>query len=159
MSVNLSETSLVDELGNGASGWVSVSDVWLNSSQQSGGGLVDSNEDGVVDLSESEQLEDLLFLWCNGIDTLSSDDKEDLWFGRNVDLAGSLGGSDLLDDGLLVLLVSLMMSLSSLEPVSLEGLDVLSASFSVSLQLVFPLLGSLLLLLQGLWNWSPTVKP
>ena len=73
LSVDLSETSLVDELGNGASSWVSVSDVWLDSSQQSGSGLVDSYEDGVVDLSESEQLKDLLLLWCNGIDTLSSD--------------------------------------------------------------------------------------
>jgi hypothetical protein len=55
---NLSETSLVDEFLDGFSGWVSEGDVWLDSSQQVGGSLVYSDENSVVDLSQSQQSED-----------------------------------------------------------------------------------------------------
>lgn len=158
-SVNLAETSLVDQLRDGASGGVAESNVRLDSAEKGFSGLVSSDEDGVVDLSQSQKLKDLSLLGGNGVDTLSSDHEEQLGFGRNVDLAGSLGSTDLLDDISFSLGVSVVVGLTSLEPVGLQGVNVLLAVSSGLLKLDFPLAVSLLLLLEGLGNRSPKVKP
>lgn len=158
LSVDLAETSLVNQSGDGRSGRIAEGDVRLDLSKEVLGSLVSSNEDSVVNLSESEQLEDLLLSRRDGIDTLSSDDEENLWLGRDVDLALCLGFSDLLDSLSLGLDEVLVVSLSSLLPVSLEGLNILSSGFSGLSKFLLPLLVSLLLLLQAFWNWSPAVK-
>ncbi len=72
---NLSETSLVDEFLDGFSGWVSEGDVWLDSSQQVGGSLVYSDENSVVDLSQSQQSEDSDWLGIKFVNTSDSDNK------------------------------------------------------------------------------------
>lgn len=69
-SVNLTGSSLVDELGDGLSSWVSIGDEWLDHLEHVGGGLVQLDEDTVVDLSKSEQLQDLLWLWSKLVDTI-----------------------------------------------------------------------------------------
>lgn len=68
-SSNLSVSSLVDEILDGLSSWVSISDEWLDSSDHGHGGLVHSHENGVVKLSKSQQLHDLLALWAQLVDT------------------------------------------------------------------------------------------
>lgn len=50
LSLDLSVSSLVDELGDGLSVWNSVGDPWLDDSEHVHGGLIVSEEDGVVDL-------------------------------------------------------------------------------------------------------------
>ena len=50
-----------------------VSYVRFDLSEKVGGREVSSDENGVVDLSESEQLQDLLFSWSDGVDTLGPD--------------------------------------------------------------------------------------
>lgn len=68
-SVDLAVTSLVDESSDAITGGVSVSDVGLNSSDHVDGGLVESNENSVVELSESQKLHDLLALGGELVDT------------------------------------------------------------------------------------------
>ena len=61
-SVNLAETTLVDELADGITGWVAVGHVRLNNSDHVDGGAVKLDEDTVVELSQTEELHDLLGL-------------------------------------------------------------------------------------------------
>ena len=56
--VNLSVTSLEDQLSDCLSGWVTEGNVWLDSSQEVDCGLVDSDESAVVQLSQSQESED-----------------------------------------------------------------------------------------------------
>lgn len=71
-AVDLSEASLVDKLGNGSLRWVAIGDVGLDSSQHVDGGLVELHEHTVVQLSKSQQLEDLLALGVKLVDTTKS---------------------------------------------------------------------------------------
>jgi hypothetical protein len=68
-SVDLSVSSLVNELGDGGSGWETVSHEWLNDSNHVPGGLVELDEHSVVQLSQSEELQDLLWLRGELVDT------------------------------------------------------------------------------------------
>lgn len=69
LSVDLAETSLVDQSSDGLCGWVSVGDVRLDFSEHVSGSLVDLDEDGVVELSQSEELQDLSDGWVQVVDT------------------------------------------------------------------------------------------
>ena len=68
-SINLTVSSLVDQVGNGRSGWESVSHEWLDDSDHVPGSLVELNESTVMELSQSEELQDLLWLWSKLVDT------------------------------------------------------------------------------------------
>lgn len=68
-SLDLTGSSLVDKLGDGLSGWISIGDEWLDHLEHVPGGLVQLDEDTVVDLSQSEKLQDLLWLWSKLVDT------------------------------------------------------------------------------------------
>ena len=68
-AVNLSITTLVDQSADAITGWVTISDIWLDSSDHVDGGTVEANKHSVVDLSESEQLHDLLAFWAQLVDT------------------------------------------------------------------------------------------
>lgn len=69
-AANLTVASLVDELSNDALGRVAVSNVGLNSSDHVHGGLVESHEHTVVELSQSEELEDFLAGGVKLVDTI-----------------------------------------------------------------------------------------
>lgn len=77
-SVDLSVSSLVNELLDGGSGWVSVGDEWFDDLDHVHGGLVQLNEDTVVELSKSEELQDLLGLRSELIDTKKHSHKHDI---------------------------------------------------------------------------------
>jgi hypothetical protein len=68
-SVDLAVPSLVDQLGNVLLGQVSVHDERLDSSEHVDGGLVELDEDSVVELSESQELHDLLACGGELVDT------------------------------------------------------------------------------------------
>ena len=68
-SVDLTISSLVDEVRDGGSGWESVSDEWLDHLDHVPGGLVELDEHTVVQLSQSEELQDLLWFWGKLVDT------------------------------------------------------------------------------------------
>lgn len=97
--VDLSISSLVDELTDGLEVGVAVGDVWVDDCQHLLGGLGQSDEDTVVDLKESEKLEDLSWLGCHLVDTLDSHNEDKLVLLLNVEvsfLSGQSGKSDLL---------------------------------------------------------------
>lgn len=62
MTVNLGVTALVNKLSDGLEVDLSVGDVWADKVEHLLGSLGDSDEDTVVDLEETEKLEDLLGL-------------------------------------------------------------------------------------------------
>ena len=68
-SVDLAVASLVDQSADVVTGWVSVGDEWLNKSDHVDGGSVELDEDSVVELSQTEELHDLLLLWSELVDT------------------------------------------------------------------------------------------
>jgi hypothetical protein len=67
--VDLSVSTLVDELTNSLEVGVSVCNPWLDDLQHLEGGLGHAHEDTIVDLEETEELEDLAGLWCDLVDT------------------------------------------------------------------------------------------
>jgi hypothetical protein len=85
LSVDLSVSSLVDQLGNGLSVWNSVGDPWFDDSKHVHGGLVILEEDGVVNLQKSQKSKNFLWLRGESVNTLNSDNKENCWFSWNVD--------------------------------------------------------------------------
>jgi len=93
----LDMTSLVDELGDGLSGRITISDEGLDDTDHVPGGLVELHEHGVVELSQSKELEDLLGLWGKLVDTSDPDQKSNLGLSLNVELVGGLGISLLLN--------------------------------------------------------------
>ena len=114
-TVDLGVTSLVDELSDGLEVDLSVGNVWVDELEHLLSGLGDSDEDTVVDLEKSEELQDLLWLGGNLGDTLQSDDKVDLWLSWDVEVS-SLSGLSLESDLLLLLLdVLLDVLVGSLE--------------------------------------------
>jgi len=76
LSVNLSETSLEDELLDGLSSGVSKSDEGEDLLEHVKGGLVDSEEGTVVELSESEQSQDSLDFRVKLVDTVFLQNKK-----------------------------------------------------------------------------------
>jgi len=69
-SLDFTASSFVDELRNSLSGWISVGNEWLHHLDHVPCGFVKLDENGVVQLSQSEELEDFLWLWCKLSDTM-----------------------------------------------------------------------------------------
>ena len=69
LTSRLSVASFVNEIFDGLVGRISVSNVRFHSPEHVDGGLVKLNEDSVVELSESQQLHDLLALGVQLVDT------------------------------------------------------------------------------------------
>lgn len=127
--VDLSVTALVDELLDGLQVGVTVSDPGLDDLEHLSDGLCDLDEDTVVDLKETEELEDLAGLGGHLVDTLDADDEDQLSLGR--DESRVLGLSDAVKTDLLTLSIAVL-------------LDVLLSTLEDDLTLL--LVGSLLLL-------------
>ena len=67
--VDLSVSTLVDKLTDRLQVGVPVGNPWLDNLQHLERGLGHADKDSVVDLEESEELEDLSGLWCDLVDT------------------------------------------------------------------------------------------
>jgi len=83
--VNFSISSLVDELTNRLQVGVSVGDPWLDDLEHLKSGFGHANKDTIVDLEETKELEDLSGLWCDFIDSLDTDNEDQLLFSRDVE--------------------------------------------------------------------------
>jgi len=68
--LDLSVTTLVDEFTDSLQVGVSVGDPWLDDLKHLKGGLGHADENTIVDLEETEELEDLAGLWCDLVDTI-----------------------------------------------------------------------------------------
>lgn len=123
--VDLAVTTLVDELLDGLEVGVTVGDPGLDDLEHLSGGLGDADEDTVVDLEETEELEDLAGLGGNLVDTLDADDEHQLALSRDVGrvvLLGGAGKADLLALGIAVLLDVLLSTLEDDATLLLVGL-------------------------------------
>lgn len=85
--VNFTITSLENEFSDGLSGRISEGDVGLNSSENVGWSLIDSDEGSVVDLSQSEYSQDSDDLGVEFVNTSDPDDKGEFGLGWYVDLS------------------------------------------------------------------------
>jgi len=109
---DLTISSLVDKLGDGGSGWESVSDKWLNHSEHVPGTFVQLDEHTIVQLSQSKKLQDLLWLWGKLVDTSNSDNESNLSFSFNEERSSGLGISLSLNESLISSSVFLVVFLS-----------------------------------------------
>jgi hypothetical protein len=89
--VDLAVATLQNQFADSLTGGVSEGDVGLDSAEEVAGGLVDADEDAVVDLAESEDAEDADDLGVELVNTADADNEGDLGLGWNVDLAGEFG--------------------------------------------------------------------
>lgn len=124
--VDLSVTALVDELLDALQVGVTVGDPGLDDLDHLHGGLGDLDEDTVVDLEQTEELEDLAGLGGNLVDTLDADDEDELLLSGDVEgtvLLGNAGEADLLALSVAVLLDVLLGTLEDDGTLLLVGLD------------------------------------
>jgi len=150
--VDLAVSALVDKLADRLEVGLTVSNPWLNDLQHLRGSLVDTNEDTVVDLEKTEELQDLARLRCNLVDTLDTNNEDELGLILNEEvtlLLGLTGEGDLLTLSITVLLD---VRLSTLED-NLTGLlgSGLLLGEGGSLGLLLLIL-SLSLLQKSLWD-------
>jgi hypothetical protein len=144
--VDLSVSTLVDELLDGLEVGVTVGDPGLDDLEHLGGGLGDLDEDTVVDLEETEQLEDLAGLGGHLVDTLDTDDEDQLGLSGDVGRVIGLGGTretNLLALSITVLLDVLLSTLEDDAALLLAGSLTLlesSGALSAGLLLALPLL-------------------
>ena len=123
--VDLSVTTLVDKLADSLEVWETVGDPWLDNLQHLEGGLGHANEDTVVDLEKTEELEDLAWLWGDLVDTLDADNEDELvlsWDVVGTILLGETSKTDLLALSIAVLLDVLLSTLEDDATLLLVGL-------------------------------------
>jgi len=99
LTTDLSVPPLVDELADSLEVWIAIGDVRVDNRQHLRGGLVQANEDAIVDLKETEQLQDLAGLRSNFVDTLNSHNENQSRLLGNIKgalLSAQTGKTDLL---------------------------------------------------------------
>ena len=105
--VDLTVTTLVDELTDSLEVGVTPGDEGLDDLQHLNGGLGQTDEDTVVDLEKTEELEGLALLGVNLVDTLDADNEGKLGLGRDVERTLLLG--DTLQADLLALCIAVLL--------------------------------------------------
>lgn len=157
LSFDLSVSTLVDELLHGLERRGTIGDVRLDETEHVEGGLVELDEDTVVDLTETEKLEDLLGLGGHTVDTADTDDESNLILIGHVVVAGVLGLAAKTDDAGLDITVLLDVLLGTLVDILALGDSVLFLLNRTSLTLSLDLFKGLSLLEEGLGNGGRTV--
>lgn len=89
--VDLGESTLVDQLTHRLEVGISPGNVRADPLEHLQCGLGQANESGRVDLSQSQKLQDLSWLWGNLVDTLDTDNKGKLGLSRDIETVLGLG--------------------------------------------------------------------
>jgi hypothetical protein len=134
--VDLTVTTLVDELTDSLEVGVTPGDEGLDDLKHLDGGLGQADEDTVVDLEKTEELEGLALLGVNLVDTLDTDNEGELGLSGDVERALLLG--DTLKADLLTLCITVLLDvgLGALEDnltLLLVGLNCLSVKVELLL--------------------------
>jgi len=90
LSFHLHVSSLVDKLPDSGQVRSSPCNKRLTNTEHVDGGLVQLDEHSIVDLSQTEKLEDLLDLGCDLVDTTDTHDKSKLRLGRHIKVTSLL---------------------------------------------------------------------
>lgn len=123
-AVDLGEAALVDQLADALQVWGTPSNVGLANTEHVDGGLVQLDEDSVVDLTKPEELEDLPDLGRDLVDTADTDDEGQLRVAGDVVAAlllGLAGEPDLIALLLPVLLDVLLGALEDVDALLVAG--------------------------------------
>lgn len=128
--VDLGVSALVDELTDGLQVGVTVGDEGLDDLQHLRGGLGQADEDTVVDLEKTKELESLALLGVDLVDTLDAGNEDELGLGRDVVAALGLGDASEADLLTLVVAVLLDVRLGALEDLLTLGLGLLFMTVS-----------------------------
>jgi len=105
--VDLTVTTLVDELTDSLEVGVTPGDEGLDDLEHLNGGLGQADEDTVVDLEKTEELEGLALLGVDLVDTLDTDNEGEL--GLSGDVEGALLLGDTLQADLLALCIAVLL--------------------------------------------------
>lgn len=128
--VDLGVSALVDKLTDGLQVGVTVGDERLDDLEHLRGGLGQTDEDTVVDLEKTEELESLALLGVDLVDTLDTGNEDELGLGGNVVAALGLGDASETDLLTLVVAVLLDVGLGALEDLLTLGLGLLFMTVS-----------------------------
>jgi hypothetical protein len=128
--VDLGVSALVDELADGLQVGVTVGDEGLDDLEHLRGGLGQADEDTVVDLEKTEELESLALLGVDLVDTLDAGNEDELGLSRNIVAALGLGDASKTDLLTLVVAVLLDVGLGALEDLLTLGLGLLLMTVS-----------------------------
>lgn len=123
--VDLGVTALVDKLADGLQVGVTVGDERLDDLEHLRGGLGQTDEDTVVDLKKTEELEGFALLGVDLVDTLDTGNEDELGLGRDVVAALGLGDASEADLLTLIVAVLLDVGLGALEDLLTLGLGLL----------------------------------
>jgi hypothetical protein len=113
--VDLSVTALVEKLTDGLQVGVTVGDVRVDDGQHLLGSLGETDEGTRVDLEQTQELEDLAGLGGDLVDTLDTDNEDQLGLILNVEVTLSAGNAVEADLLTLSVAVLLNVGLSALE--------------------------------------------
>lgn len=149
---SLGVSALVDKLTDRLEVGVTVGDEWLDDLQHLRGGLGQADEDTVVDLKKAEELKSLALLGVDLVDTLDTDNEDELGLSGNVVAALRLGDTAKADLLTLEVAVLLHVRLGTLEDGLTLALVLLLASITLLSGLSALLLLRLALLEEGLWD-------
>ena len=69
-SLDFTAASFVDKLADSLSGWITVGNEWFDHLDHVPGSFVKLDENSIVQLSQSEELQDFLWLWSKLSDTI-----------------------------------------------------------------------------------------
>jgi hypothetical protein len=152
------ESTLVDQFPHGLEAGGSVSHIRLDEFQHLAGSLVDSNEYGIVDLTESEQLQDLAGLGVQVVDTSNSNNQNELGFRLNEEGVIPFGSSSHLNERLLFSSVLGNILLSSTEKLSFLEFSSINQGLGSVFGVEVTLLTSLSLFQQNFRNWGLTLR-
>ena len=128
--VDLGVSALVDELTDGLQVGVTVGNEGLDDLEHLRGGLGQTDEDTVVDLEKTEELESLALLGVDLVDTLDAGNEDELGLGGNIVAALGLGDASETDLLTLVVAVLLDVGLGALEDLLTLGLGLLFMTVS-----------------------------
>ena len=115
LGVDLTVTALVDKVTDGLEVGVTVGDVGVDDGQHLLGGLGETDEDTVVDLDQTEELQDLAGLRSDLVDTLDTHNEDKLGLVRDVEVALLTGDTTEADLLTLTIAVLLDVGLGTLE--------------------------------------------
>ena len=87
LAAELGKATLVDEVADGLEAGIPVGDVGLDNAEHGGSGLVETDKDAVVDLSQAEESEDLAGAGADTVDTADADDKGKAGLGLTEEVA------------------------------------------------------------------------
>jgi len=134
--VNLSKASLVNQIGDNLSGGVTESNIRFNLLNHVKGSSVNSEEGGVVNLSKSEQSQDLSDFRRKIVNTSDSYNKSDLSFSRNIERTLSSSLSSEVDEFFFLCGISLVVLLALFKvgfTSSLDSIDVVQGELLAAL--------------------------